>query len=184
MEQDGERRLAVAAARPGGATPVVWGDQIFLTSSKSGGDLLLISVSTAGKKLWEVQVSGGDRTVRGDKGNSASPSPVTDGKHVWAFMANGVLGCYDFQGREVWKFNLQDRYGPFAIQFGMTSSPLLDGDRLYMQLLHSKAALVLASIKTRARRFGLKTGPATPGPNASTRMPRRCCTVTASRPSC
>jgi outer membrane protein assembly factor BamB len=129
---------------PAGATPVVWGDQIFLTSSKSGGDLLLISVSTAGKKLWEVQVSGGDRTVRGDEGNSASPSPVTDGKHVWAFMANGVLGCYDFQGREVWKFNLQDRYGPFAIQFGMTSSPLLDGDRLYMQLLHSKAALVLA----------------------------------------
>ncbi len=129
---------------PAGATPVIWGDQIFLTSSKAGGDLLLISVNTQGQQLWEVRVSGGDQAVRGDEGNSASPSPVTDGEHVWSFMANGVLGCYDFEGREVWKFNLQDRYGPFSIAFGMTSTPVLDGNRLYMQLLHSKAALVLA----------------------------------------
>ncbi|MGL4465634.1 MAG: PQQ-binding-like beta-propeller repeat protein, partial [Planctomycetia bacterium] len=32
----------------------------------------------------------------------------------------------------------------FDIQFGMTSTPLLDGDRLYLQLLHSAAALVVA----------------------------------------
>lgn len=129
---------------PAGASPVIWGNQIFLTSSKAGGGLVLISANTDGNQLWEVEVSGGDRTVRGDEGNSASPSPVTDGRHVWAFMANGVLGCYDFKGREVWKFNLQERYGPFSIQFGMTSTPLLDGDRLYLQLLHSNAALVLA----------------------------------------
>lgn len=129
---------------PAGATPVVWEDRIFLTSSKEGGDLVLICASTEGKQLWEVTVTGGDKTVRGDEGNSASPSPVTDGKHVWAFMANGVLGCYDFAGKEVWKIDLQERYGRFSIQFGLTSTPLLDGDRLYLQLLHSNAALVVA----------------------------------------
>ena len=135
-------RLALPG--PAGATPVVWGDRIFLTSSKDGGELVLLSADTQGKQLWEIAVSGGDRQVRGDEGNSASPSPITDGQHVWAFMANGVLGCYDFEGQEVWKYNLQDRYGPFDIAFGLTSTPILDGDRLYLQLLHSKAALVVA----------------------------------------
>src|SRR5690242_19036297 len=61
---------------PAGATTVIWGDQIFLTSSKAGGELLLISANTHGQQLWEVQVSGGDQAVRGDEGNLASPSPV------------------------------------------------------------------------------------------------------------
>ncbi len=50
-----------------------------------------------------------------------------------------MIGCWkadDDKGQEVWKFNLQDRYGKFNIQFGMTSSPVLDGDQLYLQLIH------------------------------------------------
>jgi outer membrane protein assembly factor BamB len=38
-----------------GATPVVWGDHIFLTSAK-GQDLVLMCVSTFGKQLWEVKL--------------------------------------------------------------------------------------------------------------------------------
>jgi outer membrane protein assembly factor BamB len=59
-------------------------------------------------------------------------------------MGTGDIGCYTFAGKEVWKFNLQDRYGRFDIMFGMTSTPVLDGDRLYLQLLHSGGHLVLA----------------------------------------
>lgn len=129
---------------PAGATPVVWEDSIFVTSATPGGELLLLSVGTDGQERWRQTVTSGDRAVRGDEGNSASPSPVTDGEHVWTFFANGVLGCYDFSGQEVWKENLQDLCGKFDIAFGMTSTPVLDGDRLYMQLLHSKDALVVA----------------------------------------
>jgi outer membrane protein assembly factor BamB len=126
-----------------GATPVVWGDRIFLTSAKDR-DLVLMCVSTDGKPLWERVIATGDKPVRGDEGNSASPSPVTDGQHVWSLMGTGELACFDFDGNEVWKLNLQDRYGKFDIQFGMTSTPVLDGDRLYLQLLHTGDALVLA----------------------------------------
>ena len=129
---------------PAGATPVVWGDKIFLTSAAGEGDLVLICANTSGKELWQQKVSTGDKGVRGDEGNSASPSPVTDGKHVWTFMANGELACYDFDGKEVWRFNVGDRYGKLNIAFGMTSSPVMDGDRLYLQLLHTSAKLVVA----------------------------------------
>lgn len=133
---------------PAGATPIVWEDSIFVTSATPAGDLLLICVGTDGSERWRQTVTSGDKAVRGDEGNSASPSPVTDGEHVWAFFANGVLGCYDFAGKEVWKEDLQTVFGKFDIAFGMTSTPVLDGDRLYLQLLHSKAALVVALDKT------------------------------------
>ena len=120
---------------PGGASPIVWGDRIFLTAA-DGDDLLLMCISTDGKELWRKTVGRGNKTARSDEGNSASPSPCTDGKYVWSFMGNGAIGCYDFSGKEIWNFNMQDRYGQFDIQFGMTSTPVLDGDRLYFQLIH------------------------------------------------
>jgi outer membrane protein assembly factor BamB len=143
---------------PAGATPVVWGDHIFLTSAK-GQDLVLMCVDTSGRPLWERLVGTGDHAVRGDEGNAASPSPSTDGQHVWAMMGTGDLACYDFQGNQAWKCNLQEQYGKFKNQFGMTSTPVLDGDRLYLQLLHSGAALVLCLDKATGAEIWRQTRP-------------------------
>jgi outer membrane protein assembly factor BamB len=127
-----------------GATPVVWDNRIFV-SSVDGAELVLLAFETSnGKQLWRQVVGKGNRTARGDEGNSASPSPSTDGKHVWVFFGSGDLACYDVAGSEVWKQNVQDEYGRFQIQFGMSSTPVLHNGRLYMQLIHSGGAQVLA----------------------------------------
>lgn len=118
-----------------GATPVVWDDRIFLTSN-DGDDLLLLAFNTSGKELWRQLVCSGNQDARSGEGNSASPSPATDGKHVWVFFGTGVLACYTVDGKEVWKFDVQDRYGKFDIQFGMTSTPVLHNGHLYLQLIH------------------------------------------------
>jgi outer membrane protein assembly factor BamB len=122
---------------PAGSTPVVWDDMIYLTSV-DGDNLVLLGINTDGKEVWRQVVGTGNRDVRGDEGNSASPSPCTDGKHVWAFFGNGLLGCYTKDGKEVWKFDVQDRYGKLKIAFGMTSTPVLDNGRLYLQLIHGE----------------------------------------------
>jgi len=124
---------------PGGATPVIWDDRIFVTSSDGeadGADLLLLCYSTDGQELWRQKVGDGNKNARKIEGNSASPSPATDGQHVWCFFGTGMLACYDIDGKEVWKADLQERYGKFDIQFGMTTTPVLDGDALYVQLIH------------------------------------------------
>ncbi|HEX3999359.1 MAG TPA: PQQ-binding-like beta-propeller repeat protein [Pirellulales bacterium] len=133
-------RLALPG--PAGATPVVWQDHLFLTSV-DGSDLVLIAADTSGKQLWKKTVGSGNKNVRGDEGNSASPSPATDGKHVWTMMGTGVLACYDFAGNQIWKIDLQKKYGQFLIQHGFSSSPVLDGDRLYLQLIHSGGAKIV-----------------------------------------
>jgi len=126
-----------------GSTPIVWGDRIFLTSA-DGDDLVLLSVSTAGKELWKRKIGSGKIRARTDEGNGASSSPSTDGKHVWAFVGSGDFACFDFDGKQVWQFDAQKRYGKFNIQFGMHTTPVLYGDRLYLQLIHSGGAWVIA----------------------------------------
>jgi outer membrane protein assembly factor BamB len=126
-----------------GATPAVWGDRIFLLSADRD-DIDLMCVGSAGKELWKRKLGSGDRAFMRGEGNNASPSPSTDGKHVWAYAGTGDLACYDMDGKEVWKFNVQGRYGRFQIMHGMHTTPLLDGDRLYLQLIHSGGAHVVA----------------------------------------
>jgi outer membrane protein assembly factor BamB len=125
-----------------GATPVVWGDRIFVSSSE-GKSLVMMCISTDGKLLWKKAVGAGNRQARGD-GNMASPTPSTDGKHVWVFYGTGVLVCFDVDGKQVWKTDMQKRYGQFKMGFGMHSTPVLHGDQLYFQLIHSGGAWVIA----------------------------------------
>lgn len=126
------------APMPGqaGATPAVWGDRIFVTSA-DGPDLVLICLAAGdGHEIWRRKVTDGNQDARAGEGNSASPSPSTDGAHVWVFFSTGVLACYDFDGNEQWKFDVGEKFGTLDIQFGMTSTPILHGDHLYLQLIH------------------------------------------------
>lgn len=127
----------------GGATPIVWQDRLFVTSEE-GKDLLLLCISTEGRELWRRKLgTGTGRRVRVDEGNYASPTPSTNGKQVFAFAGTGDFVCFSLDGEEVWRFNAQERYGKFDIQFGMHTTPLLDGDRLYLPLIHSGGAWVI-----------------------------------------
>jgi outer membrane protein assembly factor BamB len=121
-----------------GATPCVWNDRIYLTSSENSDLVLMCLNAQDGKTIWKQTVGTGNQNARAGEGNSASPSPSTDGEHVWVFFGTGVLACYTKDGKEVWKTDVNDRFGKIDIQFGMTSTPVLDGDFLYLQLIHGR----------------------------------------------
>jgi outer membrane protein assembly factor BamB len=48
----------------------------------------------------------------------------------------GMLRAFDFSGKEAWARDIQKDYGPFGLQWGYASSPLLLDDALYVQVLH------------------------------------------------
>jgi outer membrane protein assembly factor BamB len=127
----------------GSSTPAVWGDRIFLTCAE-GADLDLLCIATDGKEVWKRKVGSGARMVRNDEGNSASASPCTDGAHVFACFMTGDFVCFDFAGNEVWRFNAQMRYGKFNTYHGFHTTPVLEGDRLYMMYLTSGGHWVVA----------------------------------------
>lgn len=126
---------------PAGSTPVIVKERIFLTSpSADASQLLLLCLGADGKQLWERTLAKGLR----DPKNLASASPSSDGVHVWAYVGTGDLGCFTLDGQEVWRASLQERYGRFKLGFGMTTTPLLEAGVLYLQLIHSGGAWVVA----------------------------------------
>jgi outer membrane protein assembly factor BamB len=87
-----------------------------------------------GTERWRAHLGTGNAKVR--KQNMSSPSPVTDGVHVWVMTGTGVLKAFDFSGKEIWARDLQKEYGPFGLNWGYASSPLLHKNHLYVEVLH------------------------------------------------
>jgi outer membrane protein assembly factor BamB len=120
-----------------GATPIVWGEHIFLNvgTQDAAGDLELWAVDrNSGKVMWKAHIAGGNHTQR--KQNMSSPSPVTDGQTVWVMTGVGVLKAFDFKGKELWARDIQQDHGQFGLNWGYASSPLLHDGDLYVQVLH------------------------------------------------
>lgn len=100
-----------------------------------GQTLMLLCLSKKdGSLLWQRDLDSGNRVY--NKQNSSSPSPVTDGKHVWSMTGNGVLTAFDMDGKEIWKRKLQDDYGRFGLNWGYGSSPLLYEGKIIVEVLH------------------------------------------------
>lgn len=122
---------------PSGSSPVIWDDCVFVSSPDEEKNLELICLNRKdGSIRWKKQVAVGNRT-QGPRSNMSSPSPATDGKVVVALYGTSDLAAFDFSGKELWKRNLGEEYGKFAIMWLYGSSPLLYEGRLYIQVLQT-----------------------------------------------
>src|SRR5688572_13468512 len=75
-----------------GSTPIVWNDTIFLNvaTERGTGQIELWAVDRNTRAVaWKRQLAGENRIGR--KQNMSSPSPVTDGKQVWAITGTGIM---------------------------------------------------------------------------------------------
>jgi outer membrane protein assembly factor BamB len=117
-----------------GSTPIVWGEHIFLNVAENGSLFLWAVDRSKGEPIWKRHLSDGDNKQR--KQNMSTPSPVTDGTHVWVMTGTGILKGFDFTGKEIWMRDIQKDYGRFGLNWGYGSSPMLYGDSLYVQVLH------------------------------------------------
>jgi outer membrane protein assembly factor BamB len=120
-----------------GSTPIISGDIIFLNvaTAANTGELELWAIDRNKQApIWKRPIAGGNNMQR--KQNMSSPSPVTDGKHVWVLTGVGVLKAFDFAGKELWSRDIQKDHGAFGLNWGYASSPLLQGNAIYVQVLH------------------------------------------------
>ena len=115
----------------------------------------------------------------------SSPSPVTDGTHVWVMTGTGILKAFDFAGKELWARDIQKDYGRFGLNWGYGSSPLLHEDALYVQVLHGmkhRRSVLRAADRQGHRQDGLARRAADHARASSRRTPtprRRCCATAA-----
>jgi len=155
-------RWKVELEGQGHASPVVWGDRIYILSAAktdqdaSTGDLpaeeqpsyvhqFVVSAYDlgTGERVWRTVVREAvPHESLHPTASQASASPVTDGKNIWAFFGSRGLYCLDSQGRVSWEvdFGVQDTRN----EFGEGASPVVRGDRIVVNWDHEGDSFIVA----------------------------------------
>jgi len=118
-------KTAVPFAR---SSPVITADRIFLTATEGDKLITLALDRKTGKLLWRRDAIRARHMTIYKANDGASPTPVSDGKNVFAFFAELGLISYGPDGKERWRVPL----GPFNSFYGMGGSPVLVGNTLVM----------------------------------------------------
>ncbi len=131
VENDKNIRWRKSLPETGQSGIAVWGDRLFLTTmkpidaetkSKKGSDIVLHCIhADTGKTLWTTDIAGAPAAksiYAYGFSSSSSPTPITDGKHVWCWNASGQMGCWTVNGKPVWSRRWTPTLGrPFNKQF-------------------------------------------------------------------
>lgn len=122
-------------------SPIVWNDRVFLSGADEERQVVFCFDANSGKKLWTrtVTTTVAVPKVMEDAG-LAAPTMATDGRRVFVVFATGELAALDFDGKPVWQQNLGLPDNPY----GMGSSLISDGQRLFVQYDHRENQKVIA----------------------------------------
>ncbi|HEX6213067.1 MAG TPA: PQQ-binding-like beta-propeller repeat protein [Methylomirabilota bacterium] len=114
-----------------------------------------------GRRLWSFELPAeGDLPAVHEKHNLASASPVTDGERVYAVFGSGqVVAVEAASGARVWHRHLAAEHGPFQINWGHGSSPVIYRDLLILPCYHEPASYLIAlDVRTGKTRWRVDRG--------------------------
>jgi outer membrane protein assembly factor BamB len=145
----------VAVPGRGSSSPVVWNNQVFITTAvpKSGAggrglptlDFQLQCYDRENGKLqWsQTAVVTQPHQETHSTNGFASASPCTDGQHVYAHFGSRGLYCYSMDGKLKWK---RDDFGQMDTRnsFGEGSSPTLEGNLILVPWDHEGPSALYA----------------------------------------
>ncbi len=110
----------------GYSSPAVTGDRIYLTGM-TGGEGFLFAFDKSGKPVW--------KTSYGPEWDGSRPgartTPTVFGDKIYLMSAKGQAVCIDKDGSRIWSVDLVAEFGARNLQWGMTESLLVDGDRVF-----------------------------------------------------
>ncbi|QDT13192.1 PQQ-binding-like beta-propeller repeat protein [Stieleria marina] len=134
----------------GWASPVVWGDKVFVATVVAERDDILKPSKglylgkgvrdpakgihhwmvycydfATGEKLWEQEAHAGQPQVpRHPKSTYAAETPATDGERLYVLFGDLGLYCYDLDGNPLWKRDIEPQ--KTLQDYGAAASPIVD----------------------------------------------------------
>lgn len=156
----------------GWSQPIVWGGRVYITvatpanpaeadttqpESNDNGygrdrdDLVKVVYqyrvrcfdAETGEECWSTTVKEGKPPIPRHSTNTyATETPVTDGKHIYAYFGMNGVYCLTMAGELVWQKDL----GTYEMRagWGTASSPTLLDDRLFLQIDNQQQSFLLA----------------------------------------
>jgi outer membrane protein assembly factor BamB len=128
---------------PQGGPPLAWkiegigegyssfsvaGGRVYTQAQRGGQQYVIALDEASGQTVWETPNGG---TYSDDRGGGPRGTPTVDGSRLYALASNGNLACLETAtGKPVWQINVLKQFGGRNISWGLSESPLIDGERL------------------------------------------------------
>lgn len=108
-----------------------------------------------GSQLWKKEFyTGQPPGGRHRKNSFSSETPVTDGQHVYVYIANLGLFAYDMNGKQVWTNKLEAM--PIYFEFGTGTSPVLVENQLIIVHDNEKQSFIASFDKLSGKQLWKK----------------------------
>lgn len=97
----------------------------------------------SGGTLWKDEFHFGKPAGGRHRKNSfASETPISDGEHIYVYIANLGLFAYDLEGKQAWQTEMHSY--PIYLEFGTGSSPVLHNDHIVIVNDNEESAFIAA----------------------------------------
>jgi len=146
---------------------VIADDRVYTMEMRDGADYVVAMDARTGSEHWRSSIG---PTYRGHEGSHDGPisTPAVQGSDVFALGPNGHLVGLDAKtGKELWRHDLVKEFNAVAPAYGFASSPLIEGQLVYVPTGGEKSPGLLAL----DRRTGRLVWSAAPGQNPSYASP-------------
>ena len=114
----------------GWSSPIIWGDQIFVTSTTDEGrSCHVICVDrVTGDIAWDREVFKQEVRHKRPDNSHATPTPTTDGVQVFAVFSSGGIAAVSMDGKVAW----ENHEVKFFSQHGLGASPVVTDELVIM----------------------------------------------------
>jgi outer membrane protein assembly factor BamB len=106
----------------------VAGDRVFVQGMKNRQSMVTSLDRGSGKPVWSVALGAAQEN---DRGSGPRSTPTVDGDRVYVLTENGDLACLLVaDGKVVWRRNILREFNGRNINWLVSESPLVDGNRV------------------------------------------------------
>jgi len=125
--EDGPKEMwSVEGLGDGYSSAAVTADRVYLTGLTKG-EGFLYAFDLEGKPIWKASY--------GAEWNGSRPgartTPTVVGDRIYLMSARGHAVCMSTEGKKIWSVDLMAQFRARNLQWGMTESLLVDGDRVF-----------------------------------------------------
>jgi outer membrane protein assembly factor BamB len=142
----------------GFSNPVVANGRLILFHRLGGKEVVEALDAETGKPVWKFEYA---TAYRDDFGFDEGPraAPVVSGGQVYTFGAEGMLHCLQLAaGGKIWSLDTHKEFGVSKGFFGAAGSPLVDGQRIFLNVGGGGGAGLVALDKDTGRLLWKATG--------------------------
>lgn len=117
-----DRNLRYKITVPAGnSSPMLLNGRLYLTGHEGDDRFTLCYDASSGKELWRRTIKRARTETVHPLNGPTTPTPATEGEHIYAFLPEYGLVSYSVDGKERWRTPL----GPFDTIQGVATSPIV-----------------------------------------------------------